>query len=351
MPQFKRRFVWTFSCLSALAGCAQLYPGNDYSRMSINPIMKVQQADMSADRFYDLGRYYYRRTHYENAITAYKQSLALDPEYFEAHNGLGIVYALLGQHELSLQYFREAISLVPTATYLHSNFGYALQLQERYSEALEAYQEALRLDPDNSKARTNVANLNKRLGLSVAAEITPPIVNESSEALSTAAQKMPKHPNQATQLVQIAPNVYEFSGTRAEIPQAVAVTDSTPKNYAASSKMATPHQKQRIEVSNGNGITGMAGKVARFLEQSGFSNARLTNHSSFHQAKTEIHYRAGHQAQAEQMRRLMPNEIIKSTENNGLRDDIGVKILLGQDLNVAVDHFNTTLADQLALNQ
>jgi tetratricopeptide (TPR) repeat protein len=350
MPRFKRRYVWALGCFSALAGCAQLYSGNDYSRMNISPVMRVEQADLSADRLYNLGRYHHRRIEYLDAIAAYEQALALDPEYIEAHNGLGIVYALLKRHELSLQHFRKAVSLAPIATYLHSNIGYAFQLQNRYSEALEAYQEALRLDPDNHKARKNVANLSQQLGLA-ASEITVLVIDEPGEAVAANVQKMSEPSGQTgSQLVQVASNVYEFRNN-AEVSKIDAVIDLPPKHPASASEIITLNQKQRIEVSNGNGITGMARKVARFLEQSGFSGARLTNHDNFNQAETVIHYRPGQQAQAEQMRKLMPNEAARSIENNRLRDDIGVKILLGQDLNVAVDHFNAPLADQLALNQ
>ncbi|MGG7054688.1 LytR C-terminal domain-containing protein [Nitrosomonas sp. ANs5] len=348
MPVFKRKYAWTLGCLSLLAGCTHFYPVGKHSGVNIHPVMQVRQPDRSADRLYNLGRYHHRRTEYQDAITAYRQALAVDPAYVEAHNGLGIVYAIQGRHALSLQHFRQAIAMMPAATYLHSNLGYALQLQESYAEAAAAYQEALRLDPLNHKARKNLAHLNRQLGLDTTAA-TATAAEQSTTSDTSAANVAQARPEPVSRIVQIAPNVYELRDA-VQPSKTGSVMQTAPASHVAAETASAP-QNKRIEVSNGNGISGMARKVANFLAQAGYPGARLTNHPSFQQASTEIHYRPGHQAQAEHMRSMLPNGVAKSFENNSLRDDIGVKILLGKDLQVAIDYFNPARPRQLALNE
>lgn len=331
--------------------------------MKINPVMQVHQPDRSADRFYNLGRYHQRRTEYQDAIVAYQQALKADPVYVEAHNGLGITYAMQGQYKLSLEHFRQAIAMLPAATYLYNNLAYVFQLQKRYDEAVIVYQEALRLDPLNHKARKNLANLNHQLerdtaAASVEMKTTPDIPDKATPVSVATLEKT----GQALKIVQIAPHVYELKNTASTTKKisekALQKADAAPvaladhkADHATARKYNAPH-KRRIEVSNGNGVSGMAKKVANFLEQAGYSDARLTNYDHYQQATTEIHYRPGHHNRALQIRSLLPDGTIKAVENSHLRDDVAIRVLLGKDLLLAVDHFNngTVLLDRLALN-
>jgi hypothetical protein len=112
-----------------------------------------------------------------------------------------------------------------------------------------------------------------------------------------------------SQLVQLAPNVYELR--------------LAPRFVAA--------QGFRLELSNGNGVTGMAKRLGEQLIAKGLPKARLTNQKPFRQRLTQIQYRDGYADVAEALRSRMPNQppMIKTA---ALRASTDVRVVLGRDL-------------------
>lgn len=391
MDANKRKLAWTLGCLTALSGCSSLYSGKEYSALHINPVMNVRHADTSAENLYHLGRYYHRMLSYANAIATYQKALIADPDYVEAHNALGVVYSSQGDYSLALEHFQKAIELTPTATYLHNNLGYAYLLQERYREAADAFREALHFDPSNSKASRNLATVQKRMGLSeqdAIASIDPAIEQRPAIVTLTAnapqSQIMQPISYQSSQsLVQVAPQVYEFRNEDQKpaqalpaVPATASTSQATPASRAIPVTASTidqpiqltplvadraaevqPKEKtdiaaihpQKIEVSNGNGVTGMARNIAIYLKQFGFDNTRLTNHETFRQTHTEIHYHPSALALSKKISQLMPSSV-KIMETAELRADTQLKILLGQDIASEVAFFNKQETIQLAQN-
>lgn len=365
------KIVLALSGLSVLIGCSSFYSSKEYSALHIKPVMNVQHADTSAENLYHLGRYHHRRTSYANAIAAYQKALAINPDYVEAHNGLGVIYSTQGQYALALEHFKKAIELTPAATYLYNNLGYVHLLQGQNSEAVMSFEEALRYDPHNQKASRNLATAHKRMGRVEGIAIFSP-ATKNPEEITPLLPQIPtaQKASQQPQLVQVAPNVYEFTSDhekpqRAPIaaPVAEPITASptltsihlTPINHernegiesTVSDNSVSAGPAKRIEVSNGNGVTGMARDIATYLKQFGFDNARLTNHQTFQQAQTEIHYHPSAQTLAERINQLMPSQV-RITETTELREDVHLKILLGKDIANEMAHFNKQDNIQLA---
>ena len=121
----------------------------------------------------------------------------------------------------------------------------------------------------------------------------------------------------AHELVQIAPNVLEL------------------RRAASQSVMAAPPpiaaQSFRLEVSNGNGVTGMAKRIGQQLAATGLPMPRLTNQKPFRQPTTEIQYRDGYAEVAASLRSRMPSQppMIKTV---ALRASTDVRVVLGKDL-------------------
>jgi len=113
----------------------------------------------------------------------------------------------------------------------------------------------------------------------------------------------------ASELVQLAPSVYELRLA----PQSIAL------------------QSFRLELSNGNGVTGMAKRLGEQLIAKGLPKARLTNQKPFRQRLTQIQYRDGYADVAASLRSRMPNQppMIKTA---ALRASTDVRVVLGRDL-------------------
>jgi hypothetical protein len=86
-----------------------------------------------------------------------------------------------------------------------------------------------------------------------------------------------------------------------------------------------------VEVANGNGVRGMAARVARYFSGKGIRQARLTNQRPFAEHRTRIEYRPGNASEAARINRLLPTAA-PQVASNSLRPGIRVRLVLGHDL-------------------
>lgn len=147
--------LWILVCLFLLAGCAT-QPGKNKPGSTDKSGKESQQIARDLEKLYQSGRNYQEEAQFAEAITAYENILAIDPHYAEAHNGLGVIYAIQGKFEPALQHLQKAVALAPLASHLHNNLGYAYLLMGRKAEAISAFERALQLDPENLSARANL---------------------------------------------------------------------------------------------------------------------------------------------------------------------------------------------------
>jgi tetratricopeptide (TPR) repeat protein len=94
----------------------------------------------------------------DDAITAYRQALDLDPKYTQAHISLG--NALLQQRQLddAIAAYRQALDIDPKYAPVHNNLGLALQRQGKLDDAITAYRRSLDIDPKYALAHYNLGN-------------------------------------------------------------------------------------------------------------------------------------------------------------------------------------------------
>ena len=111
------------------------------------------------------------------------------------------------------------------------------------------------------------------------------------------------------------PMVRQSVARRAELPSALrAAEDLT----------------VRLEVSNGNGVTGMAARVGKWLGEQGIKTAALTNQRPYTQETTTVQYRAGQERAALRVARMLPAQAEPAAAPTpGLRGD--VRVVLGRD--------------------
>ena len=84
-----------------------------------------------------------------------------------------------------------------------------------------------------------------------------------------------------------------------------------------------------VKVANGNGVNGMARKVAHYLSELGYKTARIFNLRPFNKAVTQIEYRKGYEAEALKLGSLLPVKVAYS-ESNQIHGD--VRLVLGHDI-------------------
>lgn len=319
--KMKTLIVSSASCVSLLAGCAQQTTHND--TWLIKPTVVAEPRRENPQAWYDLGRYYQGQERHALAVPALENAVAADGTFVEARNRLGVSYALLGRHADAIRQLEAAAQAAPEAAHIYSNLGYAHYLKGDYSEAAAALQRAVALDPANRRAQHNLGMVYAQLG-----EPT-----KARHAYAKAAAPQPEAATMSTaapeashsRIVQVAPSIYELR------PRPVSTAAVMPADRPSA-------PRARVEVSNGNGVTGMARRVGTYLKDSGFAAARLTNQHGFGVAATRVEYRDGYEAEARKLAAAMPRSV-DIAPSTTLRRDIGVRLVLGKDMTGSLGAF------------
>lgn len=95
----------------------------------------------------------------DEAETAFRRAIDLDPQVARPWNGLGIALADQRCYADAEAAYRCAINLDPQLAFTWNNLGNILRDQRRYAEAEAAYREGIRLDADFGMAQANLAGL------------------------------------------------------------------------------------------------------------------------------------------------------------------------------------------------
>jgi len=370
-----RKIRLTLNVLTAsvlLAACAQT-PTKE--ALNIQPLQEVRHSYEQATAQYALGRYYHGQLRYERAIEAYRRVLAIDPGMVDAMNAMGSAYAESGNLALAREQFEAALKLQPESVYTLNNLGYVNYLAGDYPAAVQAYKQALRLDGRHEKARHNLLLVMERMGAGDRIALTrqdPIVAPKQSE--ESGVQGIPQG-----SWVRVSPVIYEMRSALASAANTPATLESAsvanrgtaeptasqpvtpspaPLQLAAAAR--TP-EKQRaammsveaapnaaataqklnatllaspirgVEVSNGNGIRGLAAVVARYFSSRGVQHARLTNQKPFGESRTRIEYRPGNSAEAARINAFLP-KAAPQVVSTRLRPGVRVRLVLGNDL-------------------
>ena len=117
-----------------------------------------------AEAHYNLGTALQAQGKWDEAITAFGQAIALKPHYPEAYNNLGIALQIIRQQEQAIAAYRQAIALQPGYAHALSNLGTALQAMKKPNEAIDAYRQAIAVQPDYPEAYYNLGICLKIVG-------------------------------------------------------------------------------------------------------------------------------------------------------------------------------------------
>lgn len=334
-----RAIVLSLGAAMLTLGCSSLTPPTP---LAIEPVMKVRNGGVDAEGMYFVGRAYQGQGRHAEAVRAFRAALALEPMHVEARNALGASYFAQGRADLAEAQFLAALALAPDSPHLRNNLARLYVLTgSQPSEALAAADAAAReaappaAAPQNPAADTAVPAATPAAAAAPLAVVAPvAAVTPAKAAVPVVAAPTPAAVSSGA-LVSVASNVWELKAQAptvrsAQVPQAVA---SPPPVVAAPSAPAAAIPASvaaRVEVSNGNGVTGLARRVAQFMQTQGYRQTRTNNLQSFNQRSTEIQYRAGAQGQARELAALLgvpPRLVVVSA----LERQATVRLVLGRD--------------------
>ncbi|UUZ70759.1 LytR C-terminal domain-containing protein [Polaromonas sp. P1(28)-8] len=163
----------------------------------------------------------------------------------------------------------------------------------------------------------------------------------------------PSVPQARMEVVQVVPNVFELRpkpAVAAVAAIAPVIADRQPEKAVVGAATLVPvpvpalatalattsppsvaaTKMSRVEVSNGNGITGMAKRIKGVLGRYGIAVSRLTNDRPFKQQDTKIQYRAGYEQAAESLKLALRGHAVVVPVNR-LSGNTDVRLVLGKD--------------------
>lgn len=115
---------------------------------------RVLAVEPNAHVAYNLGTVLTRQGKFEEAIDAYRQAIALKPDFVEAYNNLAMTLHQEERFDESVDCCRAALALREEAE-VYNNLGLSLMQQGLIDEALECFQRALKLEPQHLGAWHN----------------------------------------------------------------------------------------------------------------------------------------------------------------------------------------------------
>jgi hypothetical protein len=329
---------------------------------SVKPSAAVSHSRDRPETHLQLARELHARGRLNQAADAYGKALAGDGGLIEAMNGLAVLHAMQGRYDAALAQLRAALSISPRAAHLHNNLGYVHSLAREYREAVQAFETARKLEPGNVRALSNLASAHDHLGeherareLRAEAALPGTVRAPAAAAPAGAPRAGVEHearsgnrnePRAADFAVrQVNPHIYELVATAVVVspvrePAALLARELGTQASGATTAHSAPvapapetpsYRAIRVEVSNGNGIAGMARRVGSHLARGGVSVVRFTDHVPFRQAATEVQYQAAYATEAARFAAMlqMPVKLVPSA---ALRSDIHVRLLLGRDV-------------------
>jgi tetratricopeptide (TPR) repeat protein len=93
------------------------------------------------------------------AANELESAIKIDPDFAEAHNDLGVIYARLGRNPEAAEELRRTIELVPEESLPYSNLAWVLFEMGLRAEAETNVRRAIQLSPDNAPAHLLMGRL------------------------------------------------------------------------------------------------------------------------------------------------------------------------------------------------
>lgn len=103
---------------------------------------RVVDKQKSLDSYMALGMAYLQRDDRDSSRRNFEKALEIDGDYYEAHNGMGLLFQLTGEPDLAEESFLRSLRSNPKYTQARVDYGAFLYSQARFEEASENFEEA-----------------------------------------------------------------------------------------------------------------------------------------------------------------------------------------------------------------
>jgi Tfp pilus assembly protein PilF len=294
----------------------------------------------AAHPYNNLGYVYYLQSDFEAAQKTLQRAIALDAGNERARNNLNAVNIALARLEN-----RDTVTLAlaqPAAQQPQETLPLTLPLLQAAPAEQPAAQSGESVAVDAAVAVDVAVAVETATELGVAAPIetrTQSLAIISPPLEQTVAERI--EPQARMEVVEIVPYIFELKLKHAKTTMLADVKPEKPVPASpvaaalatvlpVASSSANPARASRIEVANGNGVTGMAKRISDVLGRRGISVSRLSNELPYKQQETKIQYRAGFEKTATSLKNaLKGHAVVVLAPSWSPNSD--VRLVLGKD--------------------
>ena len=307
------------------------------------PTLSSAAAAAGGDEAYLAGRNHHLARRYDEARAAYQAALRADPGHVNARNGLATLHAEQRDFAAAIAIWRElaaplTMSSGPDKAYLLGNLGHAYFLSGDYDQALVALEKACLLNPLNARSWQLLGDTLHKLGQDARAEQMLRQADAlrrhdfradlaavgGKTSVSAIGQALQAQRGDAGEPAWLETELHVAANGMLELRRGKAPAPADAPDAPAIEAAVT-----RLEIRNGNGVTGMARTLARRLGDPGMKVTRLSNEKGFGVARTRIEYEAAHRAAAERLARRVGGVQLLEVQVCAPAD---LRLVLGRDL-------------------
>lgn len=309
----------------------------------------MKDSNGSAEAWYTLGRHMQRSGRLDEAAKAYRRALEVDADYVEARNGLAAVTAGKGDIDQAIAILEELSIARPGQAHVLANLGYARSLKGQYPEARIALEQAAALEPENKSIRAKLDAVLVAMG-DAPSKMETETVPEVPVTVALADGRSEEI------IVPLSPGIYELRqqgviavpapvleearvpDTGKQVTDIVAAAEASLPSADGGPKVIVPviasrdtgiqRLGERVEIVNGNGVTGL-GRSLRALISSDWKVIRVLNHENYAVRATRIEYAKSHYAAARQLANDLGVDAQLRPKPG--QDDVHLRIVLGHD--------------------
>ena len=124
----------------------------------------LDQYPLETEAYTRLARLLYREERPQEAIAVVQRGLAVDPEYGDLYNVLGICYLGLGRYPDAIAALQRYVLLAPNEPNAHDSLGMSFEQSGSYDLAAAEYNAALTLDPEFEPAIIHLGDIHFQRG-------------------------------------------------------------------------------------------------------------------------------------------------------------------------------------------
>jgi len=110
---------------------------NEFAAVMILSLVSGICYGQTAEEYYDRGTDFRGKRMYDEAITAYKKVIEIDPQYTKAHYNLGLAYYDKKMYDEAITAYKKTIEISPKYADAHNNLAQAYYEKGEYSLAIE----------------------------------------------------------------------------------------------------------------------------------------------------------------------------------------------------------------------